>query len=340
MRAMKHLTSRDRARLMVLAASLLWSTSGFYAKAPWFDDWPIESRGVALTFWRAIFAALTVLPFVRRPTFRLAMVPMSLAFVAMVYTFLVAMVLGSETTTIWLQYVGPAWVAVAGLLGLGDRPRRSDWIMVWLSLTGIALIVVMESRVSTVSLATGPVGLALLSGLMYAVVLITLRHLRGVDVAWLGLVNHAACVFLLFPLVVGQIPLPHGMQWVALIALGSTQLALPYMLFAWAVREVESNEASLITLVEPLAVPLWTYLAWRHHPGYQFPHWWTLLGGGLIAAGFVWRYGLAQRFLNLGRIPKSEREFNGKGDQLAGGSGSGGDNANRDQVPHEAASSE
>ena len=95
-----------------MAAALLWSTSGFYAKAPWFDDWPIETRGVALTFWRAVFAALTVLPFVRRPTFRIAMIPMSLAFVAMTYAFLTAMVLGSETTTIWLQYVGPAWVAL------------------------------------------------------------------------------------------------------------------------------------------------------------------------------------------------------------------------------------
>ena len=57
---MGHVAPRDRARLMVVAAALLWSTSGFYAKAPWFDDWPEETRGVALTFWRAVFAALTV----------------------------------------------------------------------------------------------------------------------------------------------------------------------------------------------------------------------------------------------------------------------------------------
>ncbi len=85
---MSGLSARDRSRLMVVAAALLWSTSGFYAKAPWFDDWPIETRGVALTFWRTVFAALTVLPFVRRPTFRIAMIPMSLSFVAMTYSFL------------------------------------------------------------------------------------------------------------------------------------------------------------------------------------------------------------------------------------------------------------
>ncbi len=290
---------------MVVAAALLWSTSGFYAKAPWFDDWPVETRGVTLTFWRAVFAALTVLPLVRRPSFRPAMIPMSLAFVAMVYSFLTAMVRGSETTTIWLQYVGPAWVALAGWFGLGDRPKRSDWAMVWLSLAGIAVIVWMESRSAAAPLGTGPVGLALFSGLALATVLILIRHLRGVDVAWLGLVNHAACVALLFPLVIGKTPWPHGIQWAALIGLGATQLALPYLLYAWAVREMESNEASLLTLIEPVAVPVWTFLAWRHHPGYEFPRWWTLLGAALIASGFVWRYGLARRTRRLGRIPKA-----------------------------------
>ncbi len=289
---------------MVVVAALLWSTSGFYAKAPWFDDWPIETRGVSLTFWRAVFAALTVLPFVRRPTFRIAMIPMSLSFVAMTYSFLVAMVGGSETTTIWLQYVGPAWVAIAGLFGLGDRPRRGDWAMVGLSIVGIAIIVTMEARVSNTSLVTGPVGLALFSGLMYAVVLLSIRHLRGVDVAWIGLVNHVASVVILWPLVIGKTPMPHGMQWFALLGLGAVQLAIPYMIFAWAVREVESNEASLITLLEPLAVPVWTFLAWRHHANYQYPRWWTLLGAALIAAGFVWRYGLLRRARQTGQLPK------------------------------------
>ncbi|MDG2221241.1 MAG: DMT family transporter [Rubripirellula sp.] len=290
---MKGLSSRDRSRLLVVVASLLWSTSGFYAKAPWFDDWPIETRGVALTFWRAVFAALTVLPFVRRPQFRLAMIPMSLSFTAMTYSFLVAMVGGSETTTIWLQYVGPSWVAVAGLLGLGDRPRHRDWVMIALSLIGISVIVTMESRVATDSLATGPIGLALFSGLMYAGVVLSIRSLRGVDVAWIGLVNHGVSVLCLWPLVIGQTPMPHGIQWVALFGLGAVQLAIPYMIFAYAVREVESNEAGLITLLEPLAVPLWTFLAWRHLASYEPPKWWTLTGAAFIATGFIWRYGPA-----------------------------------------------
>ncbi|NND97439.1 MAG: EamA family transporter [Pirellulaceae bacterium] len=284
------MTPRNRSRWLVVLAAVLWSTSGFFAKAPWFDDWPIETRGVALTFWRAVFAAIVVLPFVRRPVFRVAMVPMSLCFTAMVYSFIVAMVAGSETTTIWLQYVGPAWVALGGLLGLGDRPVKRDGVMIALSVTGILVIVTMEFSVGGGASSIWPVGLALGSGVMYAGVMLSLRQLRGVDVAWLGLVNHTVCIIALAPLVLGRVAMPHGIQWIALLALGAFQLGIPYMIFAWAVRELDSNEASLITLIEPLVVPLWTFLAWRHLAQYRPPDWWTLLGATLIAAGFLWRY--------------------------------------------------
>ena len=181
------------------------------------------------------------------------------------------------------------------LVGLGDRPYRADWIMVWLSLTGIAFIVAMESARSGQAIATGPVGLAVFSGVMYAIVVLMIRRLRGVDVAWIGLVNHLATILFLGPLVIGRTPMPHGIQWLALAGLGALQFGLPYILFAWAVRNVESQEASIITLVEPLAVPIWTFLAWRHLDSYEYPRWWTLIGAALIAAGFVWRYGLHRR---------------------------------------------
>jgi DME family drug/metabolite transporter len=281
----------NRSRLLIVFAAVLWSTNGFFAKAPWFDAWPDESRGVALTFWRSFFAAITVLPFVRRPKFQPAMIPMSLSFTVMTYAFLVAMVDGSETTTVWLQYVGPAWVALGGLIGLGDRPGRRDAVMIGMSMVGIVIIVGMESSIGQGSVATGPVGLALLSSVAFAGVMLSIRHLRGIDVAWIGLVNYVVSSICLAPMVIGTVPMPQGFQWVALFALGSIQLAIPYILFAWAVRRVPSNEASLIALIEPLAVPIWTFLAWRHLESYRPPDWWTVAGATFIAAGFVWRYG-------------------------------------------------
>ena len=284
-----------RARLLVIAAAILWSSSGLFAKAAWFQDWPEEVRGNALTFWRAVFAALAVLPFVRKISFRPAMIPMSLAFTAMTYSFLLAMVGGSETTTIWLQYVGPAWVAIAGVFGLGDRPTKRDTGLVVLSLIGISIIVGLESQFGGHTASRWPIALALFSGVTYAVVVLSIRHLRGVDVAWIGLVNYVVSAACMAPLVIGKVPWPSGYQWLALFAFGALQLAWPYMIFAYAVREIQSNEASLLTLIEPMAVPVWTFMVWRHHEAYRFPDWWTLLGAAFIASGFVWRYAISRR---------------------------------------------
>jgi drug/metabolite transporter (DMT)-like permease len=76
-----------RARIMIVIAALLWSTSGFFAKAPWFEGWP----GYAMAFWRALFACVILLPMVRRPQWSVRLIPVTAIFVAMNYSFLTVM---------------------------------------------------------------------------------------------------------------------------------------------------------------------------------------------------------------------------------------------------------
>ena len=52
--------------------------------------------------------------------------------------------------------------------------------------------------------------------------------------------------------------------WVA--AFGLLQLGLPYLLFAKGTRTISGHEASFIGLLEPILVPLWAYIFWRHAP--------------------------------------------------------------------------
>ncbi len=44
----------------------------FFAKSPWFEAWPTETRGLLLAFWRSLFAMLLLIPLVRRPQWRWA----------------------------------------------------------------------------------------------------------------------------------------------------------------------------------------------------------------------------------------------------------------------------
>ena len=64
-------------------------------------------------------------------------------------------------------------------------------------------------------------------------------------------------------------------------------MGLPYVFFARGLKSVTSQEATGIGLLEPLLLPVWVYLAWSETPA---P--WTLVGGGLILASLVLRYGV------------------------------------------------
>jgi DME family drug/metabolite transporter len=274
-------------RVQILIAALLWSSSGFFAKAPWFDAWPEDIRGLMLAFWRSFFACLILVPLVRRPQWRLPMLPMVVCFAAMVWSFMSAMVHGPAANAIWLQYLSPAWVLLAGVFLLKEKVLRADLWMFAFCLGGVALILIMELR-SGVSLY--PTVMAITSGVTFAGVVLSMRQLRDVDPAWLITLNHAATSLLLMPWVFAvEAKVPVG-SYVALGFFGVFQMSIPYVLFARGLRTTSGPEASVLALVEPLLVPIWVYVAWHHHPSYDPPEWWTWAGGGLILVGLLSRY--------------------------------------------------
>lgn len=286
--------------MTIALAALLWSTSGFFAKAPWFNGWSADLRGMQLAFWRSLFAALALLPFIRRPRWHPAILPTCLAFAVMVWTFMSAMVHGPAANAIWLQYLAPAWVLLIGVTFMGEKVSKSDLVMFACCLSGVLLILAMETwqmkvaETTDLSKSHSPLyatGLGLLSSLTFALVVLLMRKMRDQDPVWLITLNHVATVLLVLPWVWGQ-PLNQIAveSYVALALFGIFQLSLPYILFCRALRTVSSPEASILTLIEPIVLPLWVYIAWRHHESYEAPRWWTIAGGALIFCGLLARY--------------------------------------------------
>jgi len=278
-------------RVLLLLAVVLWSTSGFFAKAPVFDGWPKEVegwpvRGPLLAFWRTVFASVILLPLVRRPRWNPKMIPAMLIFAAMNVTYLTAMTKTTAANAIWLQNTAPVWVFLAGVMLFGEPVHRRDWWLLAFAVSGVGLILSFELR------GQAPDGMVygLLSGLTYAGVVLSLRLLRDQDSAWLVAMNHVATAVLLLPYVWYWEIWPTAQQLGFVSAFGMFQMGLPYWLFARGVRSVTAHEAIGLTLLEPILVPIWVYLAWRHEPSYQAPAWWTLAGGGLILTGLLCRY--------------------------------------------------
>ena len=285
------MNEKATGRLLILVAAAMWSTSGFFVKSPLFFDWPCDVdgmpvRGPLLAFWRALFATVILLPFVRRPRWTPWLIPMVLAYAAMNYTFLNAMTLTNEANAIWLQHTAPVWVFLVGVFVLGEPVHRRDWWLLVFCVMGVGLILCYEVR----GQSTAGVVFGLLGGATYAAIVLSLRHLREEDGAWLVMLNNLVTAVLFFPFVVHYDIWPTGEQTLYLTGFGMFQMGLPYLLFARGLRRVVGHEASGIVLLEPILVPVWVFLAWRNSSTYEAPHWWTLVGGGLILTGLLLRY--------------------------------------------------
>jgi drug/metabolite transporter (DMT)-like permease len=280
--------SLTHGRLYVVAAALLWSTSGAFTKVLTQPtglglDTP-RPDGLQIAFFRVFFAGAVVVPLVRRRdiAFRPAMIPTALSFAVMNALFVSALAAGSAANAILLQYTAPMWMYLVSVWGLGEPADRRGAVSLAIGMAGIGLIVGGgwgEGNLGVVAVALG-------SGVTYAGVLLGLRVLRGVSPRWLTVCNHLFAAAALLPFV-WRLPPPTAAQLGVLFLYGTLQMGLPYWLVARGLRRVSPQEAGTLTLLEPLLNPVWAYLA---SPGTETPTAWTVAGGACILGALAYRY--------------------------------------------------
>lgn len=275
--------SRTHARLLVLAASVLFSTGGAAVKTGAFTT--VQVSGI-----RSAIAAAALLAALRGRT-RLSGpgIATSLAYAATVTLFVAASRLTTAASAIFLQSTAPLYLLVLGPLLLGEHAHRRDIPYLVVLAAGMALC--FAGQPSPTATAPRPdLGNALgaLSGLTWALTLAGLRRAgraaagrdAGVSIAAVG--NVFACLATLPWLA----PLPSASlaEWATLVYLGVFQLAVAYLCLVSAVVHVPAFEAALILLVEPVLNPLWTWLLRDEKPGS-----WTMAGGAIILAATLVR---------------------------------------------------
>ncbi len=272
------LVSATHGRWLLVAAAVLWSTTSLFVKVEALRDIP----GPTLAALRALFAAVCLVPFVRVSSvrWRVGLLPMATAFAAMNVLFLTAMTLTTAAAAVFLQYTATPWSFLLGLVILGETWRRGNVVAVGLAMAGIAIIVATTDGQSSLGNL-----LAVASGLAFAAVIISLRHLRQESPVFLVLVNQAASCLVLLPWLAWHPPSLSLDQWLLLAAFGIVQMSIPYLLFARGLKSVPAQEAALIVLLEPVLTPVWVGLL-----GWEFAPATTWLGGALIVGGLLLRY--------------------------------------------------
>ncbi len=222
--------------------------------------------------------------FVRKIQWTTRLLPMVATFALMNWTYMSAMVHCEASLAIWLQYTAPAWVFLFSWLFWKEKPEPRNWILLGFAAVGVGVI--LWAEITGASFRGVQFGLA--SAVFFAGVIVCLRGLRDIDAAWLVFLNHAVTAVLFSPSVLtNEATWPSGSQWIYLALFGMLQMGLPYVLFARGLRTVSSHEASGLSLLEPVLVPLWVFFAWRSAVDYQFPATTTLIGAALILFGLL-----------------------------------------------------
>jgi drug/metabolite transporter, DME family len=162
----------------------------------------------------------------------------------------------------------------------GEKITGASWIALVLGMLGIAVICAGSAGQPD---AAG-VMVALLSGLLFSIYMVSLRFLKEFNPGTLTFLNNLVCCLMLLPLVGSELSLSLKEGWIVAV-MGIVQLGIPYWLFSKGLEQISVQEASLIVLIEPVLNPLWVALIVGELPSGA-----TLVGGFCIVGSLAFRY--------------------------------------------------
>jgi drug/metabolite transporter (DMT)-like permease len=242
---------------LVLAAAVLWSTSGLFIKL-------LTVNPLALTGLRSAIAALALAPFVRYRALRVdgTMLLLMVVFSCTQLFFITATRWTTAANAIALQATAPAWVFALGWLATRRAPLP---LLGPLALIGAGIAAMLAEPAHGTSLQGNLLGLG--CGFTFAATQVTFKSIDQPVVGTVALAN-AACalgiaVFAPGSYAVGDLA---AWQWVSLVYLGAIQIGLANLCFMAGVRRITVAQASVLSLLEPLLNPLWVFLVLGEHP--------------------------------------------------------------------------
>lgn len=266
--------AHTRAVLLLVVAALCWSLGGLLIKAvPWS---PLAVAGA-----RGLIAAVFLLLTSRGLRFHFSRIQVlgALAYAACTITFCTATKLTTAANAILLQYTAPVWIALFGAWFLGERATRADWITIVVALGGMVLFFADGLEVAS----TLGNALAVLSGVCFAAMTIALRKQKDGSAIESIILGNGLAFLVGLPWLMDSPALP-PIGWAALLALGTVQLGVSYLLYARAIKHVTALEAVLIPVMEPILNPVWVLLAMGERPSL-----FAVLGGLVVLAAVTTR---------------------------------------------------
>jgi drug/metabolite transporter, DME family len=241
----------------------------------------VDLPAAALVFWRCVIAAVTV-PALVLVVRRLPLLVveqrrhqvLGLAFLVAVHWALLfeTLKLASVAVAILTVYTAPIF--------LPEARSRIGLIALAISAPGIALIALGGEG----GAAADPVavGTGLGAAITYALIVIWTKSLvRNIAPVAVAFWSYAIVAVLLLPFALaGGRFLPHGVDWVYVIALGALLTAAAGVLYMRALKDVTAQSAGLLAYLDPLSASLLAWAILGQNLGWQ-----VVVGGVAVLAG-------------------------------------------------------
>lgn len=262
----------------MIAAGLCWSTGGIFVRSVAMTDaWEI-------VLWRSVFMAaflFAVLAWWHRGAVWAKIAAVGAAGVlsgallaCTFFFFILSLTRNTAANTFVLMSTGPFFVAVLGLVFLGERVPARTWAAIAVALAGIVLMFVegIDAGRSAGNL------LALGVPVAFALNVVVLRKMHAAvdmvpSVMIAGLISIAVALPIAWPLA------PTARDLAVLAPMGMIQLGLGCLLMTQASRHLSAGEIGLFALIETILAPLWVWIGVGERPSE------LALAGGVIVFG-------------------------------------------------------
>ncbi|WP_297090466.1 DMT family transporter [Thermococcus sp.] len=266
-------------RLKITVSMLIWGSVGIFARFS-------NLSGLGVAFFRVSLGAILLLPILTGSRGWVSTLPslvkakwkplLALG-VALALNWVFLFTAFNYTTianAVLVYYMAPIIATLISWRFLGERLTLKRWLLIGMAFAGLILIM-SGQKVDLGNRDFVGILLAAIAAFFYSLIPNLGRFLRDVDGKTLTFLQLAIASVVLAPFIaasgVGE-PV-----WWAVLVLVAVHTVLALFLYMDGLKEVEVNEAALLSYLDPMSAVVYAFLIFGEVPGIR-----TALGGALI----------------------------------------------------------
>ena len=246
------LSSTKIGIIELVICALIWSSLGVIVRSlPYSSLQLVEFRVlIALPIMLVFWYSKSGLEDIKKKEHRTLLIILGIAITVAWSSYFTAFKLTTIANTVVLLYTGPIFVAIFAPYYIKERKNPKANISLLIAVVGMIFLFANQGlgdRLNTIGL-----GLGLLSGILLAFIIMTIRKLSTSYSSWtLAITPIIVTSIILLPTLFTHIPTPTNTHLILIFTLGIVHTAFAYYLYVDGIARITAQRASIITYTEP-----------------------------------------------------------------------------------------